>query len=157
DGHDLALDRLAEDLAEVGHPAGVDLGGGQEGADADVDQQPALDLARHQAGDDVALPVLALELVPLLAPPGLAVAEDEGAVLALDDVEPNLPPVAGLRGHELPLALVVPLAQLDRALALVADVDPHLVADHAAHPAGDDPALPEVLALLRQPVRLARA
>ena len=59
DDEDLALDGLADVVADVGRPADVHLAGGQEDVDADVDQQAALDLAGDQAGDDVAFLVLA--------------------------------------------------------------------------------------------------
>ena len=58
DDDDLALDRLADVVADVRRPANVDLAGGQEDVDADVDQQAALDLAGDDAGDDVAFLVL---------------------------------------------------------------------------------------------------
>ena len=38
------LDRAADVIADVGRAADIDLAGGQEHVDADVDQQPALDL-----------------------------------------------------------------------------------------------------------------
>ena len=46
DLEDHALDVLIDVIGDVGGAADVDLAGGQEDVDADVDQQPALDLAR---------------------------------------------------------------------------------------------------------------
>ena len=79
DLEDLALDGLADVVADVGRPADVDLAGGQEDVDADVDQQAALDLAGDHAGDDVAFLVLGDDVFPFLLPLGLAVAQDDGA------------------------------------------------------------------------------
>ena len=49
--------------------------------------------------------------------------------LVLDGVEQDLDLVADLRRHDLVVALVVPLVERDDAFALVADVDPDVVAD----------------------------
>src|SRR5262249_56694222 len=109
DLEDLALDGLVNVVGDVGRPADVDLGGGQEDVDADVDQQAALDLAGDQAGDDVAFLVLGDDVLPLLLPLGLAVAQHDGAGLVLDGVDEHLDLVADLRRLDLVLALVVPL------------------------------------------------
>ena len=45
DLEDHALDLLIDVIGDVGRAADVDLAGGQEDVDADIDQQPALDLA----------------------------------------------------------------------------------------------------------------
>ena len=129
DLEDLALDGLADVVADVRRPADVHLAGGQEDVDADVDQQAALDLAGDQAGDDVAFLVLGDDVFPFLLPLGLAVAEDDGAGLVLDGVEQDLDLVADLGRHDLVGALVVPLVERDDAFALVADVDHDVVAD----------------------------
>src|SRR5262249_23259449 len=68
DLEDLALDLAADVVADVGGPADVHLAGRQEDVDADVHQQPALDLAVDHAGDGVALLVLLDDLFPLLLP-----------------------------------------------------------------------------------------
>ena len=109
DLEDLALDGLADVVADVGGPADIDLAGRQEDVDADVDQQAALDLAGDQAGDDVAFLVLGDDVFPFLLPLGLAVAQDDGAALVLDGFEQDLDLVAGLGRHDLVGALVVPL------------------------------------------------
>ena len=123
DLEDLALDGLADVVADVRRPADVHLAGRQEDVDADVDQQAALDLAGDHAGDDVAFLVLGDDVFPFLLPLGLAVAEDDGAALVLDGFEQDLDLVAGLGRHDLVGALVVPLVERDDAFALVADVD----------------------------------
>src|SRR5262249_59146199 len=71
DLEDLALDGLADVVGDVGRPADVHLAGGEEDVDADVDQEAALDLAGDRAGDDVALLVVADDVLPLLLPFGL--------------------------------------------------------------------------------------
>ena len=101
DLEDLALDGLADVVADVGRPADVDLAGRQEDVDADVDQQAALDLAGDHAGDDVAFLVLGDDVFPFLLPLGLAVAQDDGAAFVLDGVEQDLDLVAGLGRHDL--------------------------------------------------------
>src|SRR5439155_26047393 len=84
DLEDLALDGAVDVVADVRRAADVHLAGRQEHVDADVDQQPALDLAGDHAADDVALLVLAEDVLPLLLPLGLAVGEVDDAVLVLD-------------------------------------------------------------------------
>src|SRR5205823_7279726 len=98
DLEDLARDGAVDVVGDVRRAADVDLAGGQEDVDADVDQQAALDLARDQAGDDVALLVLGDDVLPLLLPFGLAVGEDDGAALVLDGVEEDLDLLADLGG-----------------------------------------------------------
>src|SRR5262249_51175097 len=118
-GDDLALQGLAEVLAEVGGGGDIDLGGGDEDGEADVDQEAALDLAGDGAGDDVALLVPGDDRLPLLLSLRLAVRQHDAAGLVLDGVEQDLDLVAGLGRDEAAEALVEPLAQLDDALALV--------------------------------------
>src|SRR5262249_4909009 len=122
DLEDLALDGLVDVVADVGRTADVDLRGRQEDVDADVDQQAALDLARHQPADDVALLVAGDDVLPLLLAAGLAVAEDDGARLVLDGVEQDLDLVADVGRVDAVVAVVVPLLKGDDAFALVADV-----------------------------------
>ena len=99
DLEDLALDGLVDVVGDVRRPADVHLRGGQEDVDADVDEQAALDLARDQAGDDVAFLVLGDDVFPFLLPLGLAVAQDDGAGFVLDGVEQHFDLVADLRRH----------------------------------------------------------
>ncbi len=70
-----ALDRAADVVADVGRTADVDLAGGQEDVDADIDQQAALDLARDRAGDDVAFVDRFHDLQPGFDLLGFALAE----------------------------------------------------------------------------------
>src|SRR5207237_649729 len=55
DLEDFAVDGATDVVGDVRRPADVHLAGRQEYVDADVDQQAALDLARHLTGNDVAL------------------------------------------------------------------------------------------------------
>src|SRR5207244_4007702 len=73
DLEDLALDGLADVVANVRRAADIDLRGGEEDVDADVDEQAALDLAGDDAGDDIAFLVLGADVFPFLLPLGLAV------------------------------------------------------------------------------------
>src|SRR5581483_673938 len=138
DLEDLALDGLADVGADVGRPADIQLAGGQEDVDADVDEQAALDLARDQAGDDVAFLVLGDDVFPFLLPLGLAVTQNNGAGLVLDGVDEHLNLIADLRRFDLVFALVVPLLQRNNAFAFVANVHHDAVADQVDDPARDD-------------------
>src|SRR5262249_48649758 len=53
DLEDHAFDLLIDIIGDVGRPPDVDLAGGEEDVDSDVDQQAALDLAGHLALDDI--------------------------------------------------------------------------------------------------------
>ena len=120
--------------------------------DADVDEQAALDLARHEAGDDVSFLVLLDDRFPFLLPFRLAITQYDGAGLVFHGVEQDFDLVALLRRHELAEAFVVPFAQLDGAFALVADVHPNHIGGDFADAAGDDSVVAELLFFGRQPV-----
>ncbi len=79
-----ALDGPADVVADVGRAADVDLAGRQEHVHADVDQQPALDLPRGHAGDDVALVDRLHHLQPGLDLLGLALAQRDHAAGVVD-------------------------------------------------------------------------
>ena len=128
---------LADVVADVRRPADIDLAGGQEDVDADVDEQAALDLPEHQAGDDVAFLVLGEDRLPFLLPLRLAVGEGDGAVFVLDGFEQHLDRVADL-GRRRVGAVVLPLVERDDAFGLVADVDDDIVAEDLEDAAGDD-------------------
>ena len=131
-----ALDGAADVVADVGRAADVDLAGRQEHVHADVDQQPALDLARDHAGDDVAFVDRLHHLQPGLDLLGLALAEGDHAARIVDQavdvfdvLDEHLDRLARL-GQRLAL---FPLAAEDDAFALVADVDQDEVAFDADH------------------------
>ena len=152
DLEDLALNGFADEVADVRRTANVHLTGGQKDIGADVDEQTALDLAGDGSGDDVALLVLGDNRFPLGLTLGLAVGQDDGSRFVLGRFEQQGNLVAGTGRHDLTGVLVIPLAQLDGALALVADVQPDLVAGDAQHAAGDDAVFLEVLGIGGQPV-----
>ena len=138
--HD-ALDLLADVVADVGRAADVDLAGREEDVHADVDQQPALDLAGDGAGDHVAFVDGLHDLDPGLDLLGLALAQGDHAPRVfqaagdvLDVLDEDLDGLARL-GWRL---ILLPLVPGDHALALVAHVDQHEVAFHPQHAAGDD-------------------
>ncbi len=90
DLEDLALDIVADVVRDVGRTADVDLRGRQEDRHADVDEQPALDLAHDAAGDGVAFVVLGDDLLPAADAVRLALGEDDKAAVVLDGLEEHL-------------------------------------------------------------------
>ncbi len=136
-----ALDGLADVVADVGRTADVDLAGRQKDVHADVDQQPALDLARGHAGDDVALVDGLHHLQPGLDLLGLALAEGNHAARVFDqavDVFHVFDEDLDLRAGLGQLLAFFPFVAEDDAFALVADVDQDHVALDAKHAALDD-------------------
>ena len=141
DLQDHALDLLIDVIGDVGRPADIDLAGRQEDVDADIDQEPALDLARDAALDDVSFVVAGDDHLPGSHPMRLLAGQDDLAGLVFHPLEQDLDLVAGRRGR-----LVFPLVERHQALGLVADVHDHLVAHDLDHPARDDAADLEALA-----------
>jgi hypothetical protein len=141
---DLRLDLRAHVLVQVGHAADVDQRGGQEAAHAEVDDETALDHLDDRALDG--LPALGrrLDAPPRLLEAGALLGHDEAAVLVLLGEDQRVDLLA-----ELDLVVRVDVLadrQLvggDDPLALVADVDQHLVVVDAHDTAGDDVALLE--------------
>ena len=136
-----ALDGPADVVADVGRAADVDLAGRQEHVHADIDQQPALDLARDHAGDDVAFVDGLHHLQPGLDLLGLALAEGDHAAGVVDQAvdvfhvfDQDFDHRAGL-GQRFAF---FPFVAEDDAFALVADVDQHDVAFDAKDAAFDD-------------------
>ena len=125
---DLGADPLADVRLQVAHPAQLDERGGEEAAQADVDDQAALDDLDHRTLDDA---VLLLELLdraprPLVLRPLLGQQQTALLVLLLQDEGLDLL----AERDDLVRVDVVADAQLTRrddALALVADVEQHLV------------------------------
>ena len=141
---DLALELAAEELVEVLDAADVHEGGGQEAAHPEVEDQAALD---HL--DDRALDVLArgrggLDALPRLLEARALLGQDQAAVLVLLLHDQGVDPLAE---GDLVLGLDAladrQLGERDHALALVADVDQHLVLVDPDHPPGDDVPLRE--------------
>ena len=145
DLEDHALDLLIDIIGDVGGAADVDLAGGQEDVDADIDQQAALDLAGDSALDDVAFVVAGDDHLPGAHPVRFL---RERTISPVSSSMPSsrtstLSPVHRRR-------LVLPLVERDEALGLVADVDDDLVADDLDDLARDDPADLEALALAQE-------
>ena len=142
---DLALERLAEELVEVGHAADVDQRGGQEAAHPEVDDQAALDDLDDAAGDRLAGLLGGLDAPPRALEASALLGHDQAAVLILLGEDQRVDFLAELD-------LVVRVDRLadgklvggDDPLALVADVDEDLVVVDADDLAGDDVAFVEV-------------
>ncbi len=79
----LALDLLAHVLVEVRHAADVDERRGQEAADAEIDDQAALDDLDHRAFDRLARFGRGLDPAPRLLEASALLGEDQPAVLVL--------------------------------------------------------------------------
>ena len=141
DLQDHAFDLLIDVIGDVGRPADIDLAGGQEDIDADIDQEPSLDLARDASLDDVSFVIAGDDHLPGSHPVRLLPRQDDLAGLVFHPLEQNFHLVARRRRR-----LVFPLVERDQALGLVADVDDHLVAHDLDHPARDDAADLEALA-----------
>ena len=141
DLQDHALDVLIDVIGDVGWTADVDLAGGQEDVDADIDQQPALDLAGDASLDDVAFVIAGDDHLPGAHPVRFLARQDDLAGLVFHALEQDFDVVARLGGR-----LVLPLVERNQALGLVADIDDHLVADDLDHLARDDAADLEALA-----------
>ena len=143
----LALELLAHELVEVLDAADVDQRGGQEAANAEVEDQAALDDLDHGALDRLAGLGGALDPAPRLLEAGALLGEDQAALLVLlgederVDLLAQLDLVGGidrladrkLVGGDDPLRLV---ADVHEDLVLV---DAHdLAADHVALAEGVD-------------------
>src|SRR5581483_2622624 len=125
---DLGLELLSDERVEVAHPAEIHERGRQEPAQADVEDQPALDDLDHGALDRAA------RLHDLLDPPPrplvlrALLGQDEAPLLVLLLQDEGLDVVADL--HDLARVDVVADRELlggDHALRLVADVEEDLV------------------------------
>ena len=97
DREDHAADLAVEVVGDIGRAADVDLAGGQEGVDADIDQQPALDLAGDLAGDHVALAMLGDHALPGPHPVGFLAREDDLAGVVVHAFQQDFDLVAGWR------------------------------------------------------------
>ena len=137
---DAALDFLAHELAEVLGRVDVDLGGGEEGFDADVDGEAAL----HDALDDAFDGLVGLaefdDFLPVLLLGGLLAGEDDEAVLVFETFEEHLDLAAD--GEVVGRAEFI---DVDGAFGLVADVDHHLAGTAFNDAAADDRAFAEIL------------
>ena len=142
----LALERLALELVEVVDAADVDQRRGQEAADAEVEDQAALDDLDHAALDRLAGLGRGLDLAPGLLEAGPLLGEHEPALLVLLGEHQGVDLLAerDLLGG-IDRAADRELVRRDDALGLVADVDQDLVLVDPHHLAGDDVTLLEGL------------
>ena len=136
---DLGLDALADVRLQVAHPAQLDERGRQEAAQADVDDEAALDDLDHRTLDDAVLLLDPLDRAPrpLVLRPLLG--QDQAAFLVLLLEDEGLDLLA--ERDDLVRVDVVADAQLTRrddAFGLVADVEQDLVLVDLDDRAGDD-------------------
>ncbi len=143
---DLRLERLADVGLQVAHAAHLDQRGGQEAAQADVEDQAALDDLDDGALDDLVLLLLLLDRAPGALVLRALLGQDQAALLVLLLEDQGLDLVAD--GDDLVGVDVVLDGQLaggDDALGLVADVEQDLVPVDLDDGALDDVAVVEVL------------
>ena len=143
---DLGLEGAPDIGVQVAHPAHLDQGGGEEAAQADVEDQAALDDLDDGPLDDLVVLLLLLDRAPGPLVLGPLLGQDQAAVLVLLLHDQGLDVVTetdDLVGVDV--MLDGQLAGGDDALGLVADVEQHFVAVDLHHVAVDDVALFEGL------------
>ena len=136
---DLGLERLADVGLEVADPAELDERRGQEAAEADVDDQAALDDLDDRAGDDAVVFLDALDVAPRTLVLRPLLRQDQPTVLVLLGEDQRLDLLA--QRHDLVGVDVVADRQLaagDDPLGLVPDVEEDLVPVDLDHLALDD-------------------
>ncbi len=133
DLEDLARQPGADEVGDLARSPDVHLAGRQEDGNADVHQQPALDLADDRAGDDVALFVTGNHALPVADAIGLALGQLDQPGVVLHGFQKHLHSVADLRG-----LVMLPLVPGYCPLALVADVHHHFVGGEADNPPFQD-------------------
>ena len=144
---DFEIVGVADKLLEIPRRDDVDLRGGQERFDADVDHEAAfddgLDLALDQAvaGKDLR------DLVPVLAIGGFLLREDDHAFVVFEAFEEHFHFVADFERLD-----VVKLRCRNDALRLVTDVDEHFAWPNLQNAPFDDAAFFEVAHRLRHQI-----
>src|SRR3954452_6747527 len=143
---DLGLDLFADVRLEIADAAHLDQGGGEEAAEADVEDETTLDDLDDGTGDD---PVLFLDLLdgaPGALVLGALLREDQAAFLVLLLENQGLDLVADLDDLVgVDVVLDRELAARDHAFGLVTDVEENLVPVNLDDDAIDDVAVVEVL------------
>ncbi len=142
---DTRLEAITEEHVEVLHAAKVDERRRQEAAEADVDDETALDDLDDLALDVLATLELLLDVVPRTLVRGTLLGEDEPAVLVLLLENERLDLVAEL--HDVRRIGVLAdgeLARRDDALGLVADIEQDLVPLDLDHGTGHQVTVVEV-------------
>ena len=141
----LAAQLLAAELLEILDPADIDQRGGQEAADAEIDDQAALDDLNDRAVDGLAGLGGGLNALPRLLKAGALLRQDQAAILVFllhdqgVDLFAHLDLVTGVDG-----TADAQLGDGNDTLALVADVDQDLVLVDAHDLAGHNVALGEL-------------
>src|SRR5215204_5368725 len=156
----LAAQLLRHELVQVLNAADVDQRGRQEAADAEVEDQAALDHLDHLAVDGLTRLPRLLDPLPRDLEPGALLRQHEApfGVLFRHDERVDLVADADLVGriHRAPDGQ---LGDGDHALGLVADVDQDLVLVDPYHGAGDDLSLGDVgegRLVIRNPLAFGR-
>src|SRR5262249_10952119 len=147
DLQDHALDVLVDIVGDIGRAADVDLAGGEEEVDTDIDEQASLDLSGDLSLYHVPFVVLWDGHLPGPPPVRPAPRQDDLSGLVLHAFEQDLNMVARLRRR-----LILPLIQGYQTFRLVADVDDDLVAHDLNDLARDDTADLEALAVAEEAV-----
>ena len=125
---DLGLDLLADVGLEVADAAHLDERGGQEAAEADVEDEATLDDLDDGAGDDAVLFLDLLDRAPGALVLRTLLGQDQAAFLVLLLEDEGLDLVADLDDLAgVDVVLDGQLARGDDALGLVADVEQDLV------------------------------
>ena len=125
---DLASSSSTDERVQVADAAEVDERRGQEPAQADVEDEPALDDLDHRTGDDLVVPLDLLDRAPRALVLRALLGKDQPAFLVLLLQDERFDLVADR--HDLVRVDVVADRELlarDDALRLVADVEQHLV------------------------------
>ena len=122
---DLEIERLADVGREVTHRGDINLAAGQERLDAvDVHEQAATHHAANRPGDDATFGVLRKDLLPAdLIVGGLLGKANHAGLVILELAEHHLELEAGLH-----FGRIGELVEGDHTLALVTNVDEHVVA-----------------------------
>jgi len=144
--YDLRLELAADVRLEVADPSHLDQGRRQEAAQADVEDQAALDDLDDGAGDDAVLVLDLLDRAPGALVLGALLGQDEAALLVLLLEDQGLDVLADL--HDLSgvdIVLDRELAGGDDTFGLVADVEQDLVSIDLDNGALNDVTVVEVL------------
>ena len=139
---DFELESFAEVFIEVAGRDDVDLRGGEEGVDADVDHQAALDLTADFAIDGAALGTDADDAVPVLLLLGPGERQHDHAVVVFEALQEDLDLVAHLGLH-----WILEFRERDCTLGFVTDIHQHFIRAHFEDAPFDQHSLGESLHL----------
>src|SRR5580700_933886 len=144
--NDLRLDLLAHVGLEVAHPPHLDQGGGQEPAQPDVQDQPALDDLDDGPCDHAILVLDLLDRAPRALVLGALLGQDQAAFLVLLLQDQGLDVLAALDDvMRIYVVLDRQLTGRDYALGFIADVEQDLVPVDLDDRPLDDVAVIEIL------------